>query len=209
MNQDIISILTRPLEHEWSVQGLGFMRTYLSETERLHLWHSSLKIHGATELHDHPWNFTSTVILGCVNQSRYEHNDSGSIWMKQRILCGVGGGPVGESLKSPEQVSLFSPALESFYTGATYTQKADEIHKSFPLNDTVTVVTREFMEDADHANVYYRVGGEFVSAHPRPASRAEVLFITRSVLNTYQETAQDMLDPVQKYWYTPNIFGDD
>ncbi len=204
MNQDIINILTRPLEHEWSVQGLGFMRTYLSDTERLHLWHHSLKVHGATELHDHPWNFTSTVILGCVNQSRYERNSSGRLWMKQRILCGEGGGIDGE----PKRVKIFSPAIESFYAGSTYTQKADEIHKSFPLNDTVTIVTREFLEDVDHANVYYPLGGEFVSAHPRAASRAEVLFITRSVLHTYQETAADMLDPVRKYWYFPNIFGD-
>ena len=205
MNNAIINILTQPLEHEWSVQGLGMMRTYLNETQRLHIWHSSLIVPDVTELHDHPWNFESEVLFGCVRQMRFEDNDSGRKFMKQRILCGVGGGPVGEAVVDPELVQIFSAGIETYYAGVTYKQKAHEIHRSFPSNNTVTIVTRDFLEDRDHAHVYYPEGGTFGSAEPRPASRAEILFITRSVLHAYQEA--EPVDPATSdRSYTPNLF---
>jgi len=189
MNNAIINILTQPLEYEWSVQGLGMMRTYLNETQRLHLWHSSIAIHGATTLHDHAWNFTSEIIFGCMKQARSVVVDAGSSitgtpWMKQRVLCGEGGGVVGE----PEELLLGGGPMESYYAGDTYRLEASEIHNPFPMNNTVTIITREFLEDRDHANVFYPKGGEFGSAEPRPASRAEILFITREVLHSYQES---------------------
>jgi hypothetical protein len=206
MNSEIIKRLTQPLEYEWSVQGLGMMRTYLSKTKRLHIWHSSLIVTGATELHDHPWNFESEVMFGCVRQMRFEDNDSGRKFMKQRILCGEGGGIIGEAVVDPEEVQIFSNGIETYFQGATYGQKAHEIHRSFPSNNTVTVVTRDFLKDRDHAHVYYPVGGGFVSAIPRPASHAEILFITRSVLHAYQEAEPEQLDPASNWSYTPNIF---
>lgn len=195
MDSDIIKILTQPLEHEWSVQGLGFMRTYLTngayhnETNRLHIWHSSLAIQGATKLHDHPWDFVSEVMFGVVNQTRavYVADESsldGHAYMKQRILCGEGGGIDGES----EEVRLCSGPIETYYAGQEYSQEAHEIHDSFPANNTVTVLTRQHKEDRDHANVFFSKGGEFVSAEPRPATRAEILYITREVLHAYQES---------------------
>ena len=194
MNQDIINILTQPLEHEWSVQGLGFMRTYLpaggaytNETQRLHIWHSSLAVHGATQRHDHPWNFISEVMFGSMSQARGSVNDHGMFSMRQRILCGEGGGIIGE----PERVRLNMGMIETYVEGDSYRLEAHEVHNSFPMNNTVTVITREFLEDRDHAHIYYEVGGEFVSAAPRPASRAEILFVTRSVLHAYQETQYD------------------
>jgi len=188
MNSDIINILTRPLEHEWSVQGLGMMRTYLDETRRLHIWHTSLMVHGATPLHDHPWNFKSEVVFGMVKQNIYtivkDFPFPVKNWTKQRILCGEGGDVVGDS----EQVLLRVGPLELYPTGHVYHQQAHEIHNSFPSNNTVTVVTRDYLEDRDHAYVYIPEGGEFVSAAPRPASHAEILFITREVLHAYQES---------------------
>jgi len=188
MNSDIINILTRPLEHEWSVQGLGFMRTYLSETQRLHIWNKSLAILGATPLHNHPWDFYSEVMFGMVKQHRAVIVDADSSlnampYKRQRILCGEGGGITGE----PEPVRLAARPMETYGVGAVYHQRADEIHYSYPDNSTITVVTRVFHEERDHADVFIPMGKEFVSAHPRPATRAEVLFITRKVLHAYQE----------------------
>ena len=197
MNSDIIEMLTQPLEYEWSVQGLGFMRTYpLSNgayhnvTQRVHIWHSSLAVLGATKLHDHPWDFVSEVVFGAVTQTRAtpvadESSLDGHPYMRQRILCGEGGGIAGD----PEEVRLCSGPIESYYAGQEYSQEAHEIHNSFPANNTVTVLTRTYKEERDHANVFYSKGAKFVSAAPRPASRAEILYITREVLHAYQESS--------------------
>ena len=196
MNSDIINILTRPLEHEWSVQGLGFMRTYVPmgdayapDAQRLHIWHQSLAIHGATPLHTHPWNFCSEVHFGEVRQHRAviirdeDSSINGMRYTQQKILCGEGGGIVDES----KSVRLAAKPMEVYSAGQTYHQQADEIHYSYPANNTVTLITREFLVDKDHAYVFVPMGAEFVSAHPRPATRAEILYITREVLHAYQE----------------------
>jgi len=197
MNSDIINILTRPLELEWSVQGLGMMRTYLpaggaytNETQRLHIWDGSLAVFGATPLHTHPWNFISEVMFGEIRQHRaviVTGEDSviaSSPYRRQKILCGEGGGVVDD----PELVRLTTKPMEVYGVGESYSQEASEIHCSYPANSTVTVITREFLEDVDHAYVFIPPCAEFVSAEPRPATRAEILFITRRVLHAYQES---------------------
>jgi hypothetical protein len=204
MNDEIINILTKPLERIWSVQGLGMMRTYLNETQRLHLWHRDLIAQGVTQLHDHPWDFSSEIIFGGVKQIRYGTEDQmpdlylrnvsprlmvnldagTDTYMKQKILCGEGSCFVGD----PEEIKLGEGPMESYYEGQTYQQKAHEIHKSLPFDNTVTIITRSHTENPDHAHVYIPKGAEFGSAEPRPASRAEILFITREVLHAYQES---------------------
>jgi hypothetical protein len=127
---------------------------------------------------------------GIIKQISYTKNEGkpylrGIAWMRQRILCGEGGGVVGE----PEPVYLEEGPMEFYDTGQQYSQQAHEIHNSLPINNTVTLMTREYLDDVDHANVYFRQGGEFGSAEPRPASRAEILYITREVLHAYQESS--------------------
>lgn len=177
-------ILINPLDYEWSVQGLGMMRTYLSDEKRLHIWHSALQTPDATVVHDHPWGFISKVELGRINQYRYiRDNAFGTPWQEQLITCGEGGGVAGE----PSIVKLRKGEKEVYSEGDVYRQKAHELHVSFPLDNTVTVITREYTEDLDHAHVFFPLGMKFVSAEPRPATRAEVLFITREVLRSHQE----------------------
>ena len=154
---------------------------------RLHIWHSSLVTPDATPLHTHPWNFTSEVILGQVRQNRYSIDTDGSVvhgrrYQRQRIICGEGGGVVGDS----DDVVLYTRPKEYYDVGDKYHQEAHEIHESYPIDSTITIITREYLEDTDHAFVFIPEGEEFGSAAPRPASRAEVLYITREVLHAYQ-----------------------
>jgi hypothetical protein len=184
LSNRLIDILTNPLARDWTVQGLGMMRTYLSKEQRLHIWHSALQTPDASAVHDHPWNFTSKILLGKVNQHRYiRDNAFGTPWQEQLIVCGEGGGVVG----LPSVVRLRKAAKEVYSEGDVYRQEAHELHASFPADNTVTVITREYKEDLDHACVFFPLGVNFVSAEPRPASKAEILFITREVLRTYQE----------------------
>lgn len=184
MNNRLIDILTNPFNYEWSVQGLGMMRTYLNNEQRLHIWHNALRIPDASQVHDHPWHFTSKILLGKMYQYRYIRDDAfGTPWQEQEIICGEHGGMVGD----PTIIKLRKSEREVYTEGDVYQQKAHELHASFPIDNTVTVITREYLEDLEHARVYFPLDLEFVSAEPRPASRAEVLFITREVFRTYQE----------------------
>jgi hypothetical protein len=173
-------IFESPYELEWSVQGLGMLRLYLSKEVRLHVWDSSLKSEDVSVIHTHPWDFSSYVVAGQINNSILAEKDSiySVSHKKQKLHCGVGGGLVGE----PENVQLEISSKNTFYEGQSYDEKAEEIHLSQALNGTVTIVERRFKDDEDHAFVYWEEG-EWGSAEPRKATSLE---ITRVLSNSLE-----------------------
>lgn len=185
------ALLEDPLGREWSIQGLGMLRTYLDPNHklRLHVWTTD---HAAdvkpSELHTHPWDFNSQVIAGIVHNRRYVGmsdaqpiEDPYQQWQRQTIRCGVGGGLVG----TPEIVVLEERPIETYGAGDIYGQQAIEIHKSTPRDGTVTIIDRVFSDDADHAYVYFPVGEDWVTAEPRPATEDEILKICKNSLNLW------------------------
>lgn len=178
-------ILERPLGHEWSLQGFGMLRLYLSDELRMHVWDSRYAAEGVSEVHTHPWNFHSLVVAGkVVNQRLVESEAVEAVRYNRRlILCGTGGGLCDTS---PEcEVGLLRFPEEVYYEGCEYTQKAEEIHISAPADGTVTVVEREFLDDADHAFVYWPAGTEWGTAEPRTATAGEVQAIAENALKSW------------------------
>lgn len=47
------------------------LRLYLSEAERLHVWTRAGRVARVSDVHDHPWHFTSVVVSGRVRNVRY------------------------------------------------------------------------------------------------------------------------------------------
>ena len=177
---DVIDYIVHPLKYEWTVQGLGMLRTYISATERLHIWHSDIRDPKASPVHDHPWNFRSEVLWGSIEQSRFEYryrNGVSEDWNMQPIFCGAGGGLQGR----PTLVDMVELPHETYHKGDAYQQNADEIHWSRPADNTVTLVTRHYHENRDIAHVFWPRGEEWGSAEPRPATRAEILHVTREL----------------------------
>lgn len=169
-------VLENPEGFEWSLQGLGMLRLYLSDDKsiRLHVWSGEHVVEDVSTLHTHPWNFTSLVVSGqLLNRRWYNVMTPDALahptHMCQSILCGEGGGLVGE----PTPVHLVPDPLELYVPGSTYQQHAHEIHDSMPEDGTVTVIKRSFLNDVDHANVYWPAGEEWVSAEPRRATPTE------------------------------------
>lgn len=161
-------VLEYPKGYEWTVQGLGMMRTYLAPEIRLHVWDGKHKFPNVSELHTHPWNFHSIVVAGKVFNHRYVESGDGTQIMRQTIRCGEGGGLIGD----PEKVRLTMGMKECYIEGDIYVQKAREIHRSSPLDGTVTIIHREFLDDTEHAYVYF--DGEWVTAEPRAATPQEI-----------------------------------
>lgn len=180
------NILSHPMEFDWQVQGLGMMRIYLdaSKTHRLHIWDSSLKVPGVSALHNHPWDLTSLVVAGVYKQYRYTDpvaNQQGEEYNKVTIKCGEGAFCTTE----PEKVKLFQSYLETYKERETYHQSASEIHWACPEDGTVTIVMRTPKADPDHAAVYWRGKGKWVSAEPRQATEEEIVSVCNRSLESW------------------------
>lgn len=166
------NVLARPFDREWSVQGLGMLRTYLTDdrSARLHVWDDRLQVEDASQTHTHPWDMVSTVVGGLIRNTRLDIADGAPNFNQQLLLCGVGGGLEG----APQPVRLVAQPTEYISAVSSYTQRADEIHVSDSFRGTVTIVEREFGSDVDHAFVFWPIGAEWGSAEPRPASVMEI-----------------------------------
>lgn len=181
------NILRHPTEFDWSVQGLGMMRLYLSQEVRLHIWDSALKVCGVSPIHNHPWNLDSMVIAGRYKQHRFKYvapNVDEKLAMElnvAEIKCGENAEVVGEITK----VKMIEDYLEIYSEGQVYSQAAAEVHLSVPDDGTVTLVKRTFKEDREHAKVFWRGRGGWVDAKPRKATPDEVLSVTKRSLELW------------------------
>lgn len=190
-------ILTNSGYNEWSVQGLGMFRLYLSKTVRLHVWDDRYIVPNVSTIHNHPWSFKSHIICGDIRNTVYETEDYESLQLnhpnrkpthsQSLIKCGMGGGVVkGLALhdKMPD-VRLKLKRTEIYRAGVDhnyYWQHEDEIHESFPTRGTITLVERTFSENTENAQVFYPVGTPWVSAEPRNATEEEVDQMLESAL---------------------------
>lgn len=177
-NFGLVKELVKPIiddpfvdDRQWSLQGLGMLRTYIGDSFRLHIWIDDFRYPGVSTIHTHPWDFDSLVISGHVRNTRYLEAEYGEGFRRQKILCGEGGCLVSD----PEGVVLVKCETENYYPGQKYTQETHEIHESDPANGTVTIIDRSVPSgsDPDHAYVYFR--GDWVTTEPRPATEDEVM----------------------------------
>lgn len=172
----ILHILYGPSRYEWTAQGLGMLRVYLRPEVRLHIWSRLLINPGVSTIHTHPWDFTSYVISGQMIDHEYveSHQPKAKPFMRQKILCGEGGG-----LKdSPEFVQLAQLDRKIYNPGDCYQHAAHHIHDSRFIDGTITLVTREFKDDTDHAYVYWPATSSWGTAEPRKATTEEVVRVT-------------------------------
>jgi hypothetical protein len=182
------AILEAAPAFKWQIQGLGMLRLYLSKAVRLHVWHSGFASPGVSTLHTHPWDFESTVVAGQLENIRYKETTGTANteldterFYSSLLHCGPGGG----LKEDPQLVYLKQLPSEIYHEGESYTEKAEEIHESKPWDGTVTVVSRRFKPDEDHARVFWPVGTAWGSAIPRDATVEEVYVITQFALQRW------------------------
>lgn len=188
----VVSVLRNWTRYQWSLQGFGMLRTYVSKELRLHVWDKKFAVPRVSTIHDHPWNFGSLVVFGRIVNTRYlvhrcTHTDDQVAalgirhpFVKARIRCGEKGGIV-ES-EAVERVWLAPAAPEMYDAGDSYYQRASEVHHSSYDDGTVTLVNRQFRPDTEHAHVFYKADESWVSAEPRPAEPEETREIVERAL---------------------------
>ncbi len=181
--QLVKNILLKADSYEWTIQGLGMLRTYLSKDVRLHIWHQDAIETDVSELHTHPWDFESLIIAGKMTDYVYHEKQSATLrYLRSDLQCGEGGCLMGD----PTPVNLACIHKGEYEPGQSYHRDAEQIHRSVFEDGTVTLIRRFFHEDEDHALVYWPVGDKWGSAEPRPASEAEVLSITQAALRNFK-----------------------
>lgn len=179
--QELVGYMLRdPLRYQWTAQGLGMLRVYLRPEVRLHIWSESLMAPKVSSIHTHPWDFESYVVCGHMIDRNYKEQPQfkGDPYMRQKILCGEGGGLT----EAPEFLALQALTTKGYGPGDLYTHRAKDIHNSTFMDGTVTLVTRTFKDDTDHAFVYWPATDVWGSAEPRLATSEEINRVTSQAL---------------------------
>lgn len=188
LRSTVRDVLMRPYQRDWTIQGLGMLRTNWSPdgATRLHVWSRQFMTPGVSTIHSHPWDFESSVIAGQFTNVLY---DEASYELAPRthacqlVRCGEGGGLVGE----PELVALDGDQPHVMTAGHTYRQKADEIHETFYADGSVTLCERKVTDgDGNHARVFWKASHRFVTAEPRKASPEEIEAATCHALAAWE-----------------------
>lgn len=166
----VAAILDRSEAYRWSLQGFGMLRLYLGDGKwRLHIWDSHYAVPNVSPIHDHPWDFTSSILAGRLTNRRYVLDESGEPHQHARLRPGVGGG----LLSVPVSQRLRAIPPEHYEAGQVYTQRRCELHATEATPGTVTLCRRTRHAAPDEASVYWKTG-PWVSAEPRDARLSEV-----------------------------------
>lgn len=182
-------MLDNPFAYEWSIQGFGMLRCYLSNATRLHIWS---KAHQKTSnIHDHPWDFTSIVLSGQIVDTNYivtrhgmaEHLTEQPTHAMRTISCGPGGCPHDDVVG----VTLLETNRTHHKLGAVYSLKHDDLHETKFSSGAVTIINRTFRENTEHARVVVPVGTEFEFIEPRPATREEVIAFVDQAIGDWEK----------------------
>lgn len=169
--RDALAILAAPHPYPWKVQGIGLLSLRLDDRRhrRLHVW-DPLSAPEYPPVHDHPYDFASTVIAGELTDTTWIEHPDGEVFRRERYRLGA------EDDRSVDQVRLLA-STRILQAGDSYSHAASDLHDSRQAPGTVTVVRCTWHDPAE-LNVCFRPGDPWVSAESRLATRDEVERIT-------------------------------
>lgn len=166
-------ILQKAEHYDWTIQGFGMLRLYMSPEVRLHVWDPARAFPGVSTIHTHPWDFKSDILVGSLTDRLYVDwigNGAAATHSRQQIACGAGACTTGEATNA----SLRVQHEITYCPGSGYSMRADEIHESFPARGCVSLITRRFKADTEHADVFFPLNTTWKSSEPRKATPDEI-----------------------------------
>ena len=128
------AILTRAEAFPWRMQDGGLLGLWLDHhrEHRLHVWAPELLAEDPP-IHDHPFDFTSTIVVGELVNTRYIEGASGREHVRERYVLG------NDQDRCVDTVRL-EGAATTLGEGDSYEQLAPELHDSRQVPGTVTVL---------------------------------------------------------------------
>lgn len=157
--------------------GLLGLRLDHKREYRLHVWDPTSSV-GEPLIHNHPFDFTSTVIAGEMTNTRYEEDPLGVEYDRVRYT------PPNENDCRSDTIRL-SGIATTFTAVGQYHQLAHELHDSRQLPGTVTIIRRTFTSDVSELTVCNREEVGWISGRSRPAAVADVKRITATALELF------------------------
>jgi hypothetical protein len=172
-------ILVHAESFAWTMQDIGLLGLRLDERRefRLHVWAPGDAI-GDPPVHDHPFDFTSIVVVGEMTNTRYDEDASGVEYHRVRYT------PPDEQDRRTDTVRL-SATPTTYTAGGQYSQLAHELHDTRPRPGTVTIFRMAFKEVRE-LTVCSRAGAPWVAGQSRRATPREVKRITATALELFE-----------------------
>ena len=172
------NILEHPADFPWRMQDIGLLGLRLDDRRefRLNVWDPASRA-GDPPVHDHPYDFTSIVIVGELVNTRYVEDPTGMEYERHRYR------PGDEGARRTDSVRVVGRA-ETLVAGDRYRQQAGELHTSQSAPGTVTVIRGTRFEERE-LTVCTAPGTPWVSGLARPATAEEVQRITRAALRWF------------------------
>ena len=163
----VLTMLQHAEDFPWRMQDIGLMGLRLDDRRecRLHIWDPSYCA-GEPPIHDHPYDFTSTIIAGELTNIRYEEDLAADEYVRFRYSPGA------ENERRSDSVRLSSTAT-TFTEGRQYRQLAHELHASWQQPGTVTAIRCTWVE-APELTVCVGEEGSWRSGQGRDATPEEV-----------------------------------
>ena len=172
------TILEHAADYPWRLQGIGLLALRLDDCReyRLHVWDPD-GCSGDPPIHDHPYDFTSTVVVGELINTSYVEDRSGGEFCRERYS------PDDENDRRRDTVRLAGTSTV-LGPGDRYQQLASELHDSHQAPGTVTIM-RCGWRDRPELTVCLRPGAPWVSGRARPATADEITRITATALDNF------------------------
>lgn len=175
------TILEHATDHPWRLQGIGLLALRLDDRRefRLHVWDPDACV-GDPPIHDHPYDFISTVIVGEVINTGYVEDPSGDPYCRERYA------PTNDRDRRTDTVRLVATSTATLGPGDHYRQLAGDLHDSHQTAGTVTII-RCAWHDPPELTVCLRPGAPWVSGEARPATSEEIERITVAALDLFAD----------------------
>jgi hypothetical protein len=172
------TILEHAADHPWRMNRIGLLALRLDDRRehRLHVWDPDSCI-GDPVIHDHPYDFVSTVIVGEVTNTRYVEDPAGEELLRERYRL------TDEEDRRADTVRLVGSST-TLRSGDRYEQLATELHDSRQLPGTVTVIRCVWREPSE-LTTCRRPGAPWVSGEARFATAHEIERITAAALDRF------------------------
>ena len=174
----VFTILRHAEDFPWRMQDIGLMGLRLDDQReyRIHVWDPSHNV-GEPPIHDHPYFFTSTIIVGELTNTRYVEDPAGDEYVRFRYSLPT------EDQRRSDTVRL-SAAPETFAEDGEYRQLAHELHASWQKPGTVTVIRCSWGEPRE-LTVCLRDESSWRSGQARDATREEIKAFTAKALEWF------------------------
>lgn len=162
--------------------GLGFIQLKIDDKQRIHFYTDKLpRTTTEEEIHNHRYNFTSTIVRGTLKQNIYEVNvydgftESNTHWLTEETC------KENDKRGFPTYPCDIKLALsEKYKTGQSYYIHHDTFHQ-VSSNDAITLVKRgEYQKE--FANIIFPVGMKPLCPFSVKRSENELWEIVRSLL---------------------------